>query len=480
MWLLALGSKRQLVPRPSLAFVFNSHRSNGGGRFPVANRCGQEQRQQQQKHASFLSTVTNNDNQRRDFTRTTTASLSSSLSSSKQQSSAEITTTTTTVSTELNDNQNNKAQVKYKIAVVGAGAVGSYYGARLWEAGHDVQFYTRSKPTMSSNSDCGLHVSSLDGDIVIPQDQWQVFDNVTKMQAADWIVVALKSTALSVIPDLIWPLMRSNGQSRVLVIMNGLIENDLIQMLHEKSLQQQSQETMTMNSNIKNQNDTTIPKQNQLSCCRALYGGMALICSNRLSPTRIDHSYAGLLAAGVAASSCNNVDNVHEDEEAFRLLFQGSKVPITYEPNLLRGRWKKMIWNLPFNGISVAMGGITVDEIVQDVGLRELAVAIMDETIAAGNAELQASSSTLSLSSSSSTLSWEPLGEAEKDQMMALSDNMGPYKTSTMLDFTHRRSMEVEYLFREPIRRADRLGIPVPHLRTIVTMIEAYQRKYKL
>ena len=49
-----------------------------------------------------------------------------------------------------------------------------------------------------------------------------------------------------------------------------------------------------------------------------------------------------------------------------------------------------MCWNLPYNGISVAMGGITVDKIVSDPGLRRLADLVMDETIAAGNADLEA------------------------------------------------------------------------------------------
>ena len=128
-----------------------------------------------------------------------------------------------------------------------------------------------------------------------------------------------------------------------------------------------------------------------------------------------------------------------------------------------------MVWNLPFNGISVAMGGITIDKVVQDPGLRQLAKKVMDETNAIANADLQCHGET-----------FEPLGELEKTQMMTLSDGMGPYKTSTMLDFVNRRSMEVKYIFRKPVERAKALGISTPHLETIVTQIEAYQRIYDL
>ena len=64
--------------------------------------------------------------------------------------------------------------------------------------------------------------------------------------------------------------------------------------------------------------------------------------------------------------------------------------------------------------------------------------------------------------------------------MMDLSDAMGPYRTSTMLDLTNRKPMEVKYLFREAVDRANKLSVPAPTLETIVTFIEALQRFYKL
>ena len=64
--------------------------------------------------------------------------------------------------------------------------------------------------------------------------------------------------------------------------------------------------------------------------------------------------------------------------------------------------------------------------------------------------------------------------------MMALSDAMGPYKTSTMLDLKNRNPMEVKYVFRKAVDRANELGVPVPTLETIVTQIEFLQRLHKL
>jgi 2-dehydropantoate 2-reductase len=129
------------------------------------------------------------------------------------------------------------------------------------------------------------------------------------------------------------------------------------------------------------------------------------------------------------------------------------------------------MWNLPFSGISVAMGGITVDKIVTDPGLRQLALDVMDETIAVANMDLERIYG---------PDGYDPLGEQQKEYCMNLSDTMGPYRPSTMLDLMNRRPMEVKYLFEKPLSIARKLGVPVPHLETIVAQIAAYQRIYDL
>ena len=196
-------------------------------------------------------------------------------------------------------------------------------------------------------------LQSIDGDIFIPPELLIAHEKTSEMGTVDWVVVALKSSSLDAIPDLVCPLLRPD--TRILVIMNGLVEDDLVRAMRETGAD-----------------------------FSALYGGMALICSNRLGPLRVDHSYAGLLTGGCATSK----GDARVDREAFENLWKPTRVEIAYEDSLLRGRWKKCVWNLPFNGISVAMGGITVDVIVNDPGLRRLADQVMDETVEAANADL--------------------------------------------------------------------------------------------
>jgi 2-dehydropantoate 2-reductase len=308
----------------------------------------------------------------------------------------------------------------------------------------------------------GLNVTSINGDIFIPPESLNAYKHTDEMGTADWVVVALKSTSLDAIPDLICPLLHRD--TRVLVIMNGLVEDDLLCAMNEAGAD-----------------------------FYAMYGGMALLCSNRLGPGRVDHSYAGFLSGGVATSK----GAADSDREAFESLWKPTKVEIGYEESLLRGRWRKSLWNLPFNGISVAMGGITVDIIVNDPGLRRLADLVMDETIATANADLSSHGAPSSLYLGDEDVSRSPGAQVtikvvcnltfffhrltpQKQAMMDLSDNMGPYKTSTMLDLTQRNPMEVKYLFRKTLERAEQLGVAVPHLETLVAQIEAMQRIYKL
>jgi len=147
-----------------------------------------------------------------------------------------------------------------RIAIVGAGAVGSYYGGRIWESvrsisSTDVMFHLRNEH-YDYCTENGISVPSIDGDFIIPSDELLAYPSTEDMAKSakdgkfDWVIVALKSTSLDAVPTLIEPL--TSPDTRVLVIMNGLIEDDLVEMLREQ----------------------------QGLKCKAVYGGMALICKS--------------------------------------------------------------------------------------------------------------------------------------------------------------------------------------------------------
>lgn len=354
----------------------------------------------------------------------------------------------------IHENNSNGSDSRISIGIVGTGAIGSYYGARLWERRdlYNVKFHMRSAENFDACQDHGLQVKSIHGDIFIPPSDLQAYRTTDEMGKVDWVVLALKSSALPCIPTLVKPLLRK--KTRVLAIMNGLIDDDLVELLRTISLEE---------------NDVATKEKRDLPCA-AVYGGMAFIGANRLRPGFVEHSDEGSLLGGIAAISKPEEDE-EEELKALVELWKPTKVKFTEERLLIRGRWIKNCWNLPFNSVSCAMGGtLTIDKIVRDPSLRKLANDIMDETIAIANADLA------SRGVSSSML----LGDQLKTQMWLITDKMGPYKTSTMLDLLQRRPMEVKYLFRRPLEIAENLNIAAPKLEALTLQIEGLQRHYGL
>jgi 2-dehydropantoate 2-reductase len=310
---------------------------------------------------------------------------SASASTTSSVSPLSLASENTSPTTNVHNDAPASVSRKQRITIVGAGAVGSYYGARLWEAGHIVTFYVRGESQRVVQQD-GLTITSVHGNIRIPAEKLlTVNDTSAVTEPVDWVIVALKSSSLEAIPDLIFHMLTPN--TRVLVIMNGLmIEEELIRMLKERA------------------GETNVDAP--LQCCQALYGGIGLLGCIRVAPGKIEHSHGGMMAAGIASSISGNPE---KDRLAFEQLWAGTSVEAIFEPCLLRGRWTKLVGNLPTNGISVAMGGITVDQIISDPDLRRLAEQIIDEAISIANADLERKYG---------VGYFVPLGEADKNRVL--------------------------------------------------------------
>ena len=168
--------------------------------------------------------------------------------------------------------------------------------------------------------------------------------------------------------------------------MNGLIDEDLISLINDYETKKNKQSSMIKSK--ENFNNEKLPYA-------AIYGGLAFTCSNLISPGNIHHSFGGLLSAGLSSSSLSNSgDEIDQticsiELEELQNLWQPTKVEFSSNSSLVTARWMKNMWNLPFNGLSVAMGGITIDKICSDHKMRQQADSIMDETIAIACADLE-------------------------------------------------------------------------------------------
>ena len=307
-----------------------------------------------------------------------------------------------------------------RIAVIGAGAIGSYYGGRLAEAGHDVCFLMRRDYDAVQAS--GLKITSPDGDLMLRSPK--VVLKSEEIGTVDWVVCALKATSIEDALDLVRPCVAAD--TRILVLMNGL------------GIEERFAEWFS-------------PKQ--------VFGGMAFTCINRGEPGCVHHLAYGPITIG------HFLNDPVELEIALSLWSQ-TKVKVTSSPSLLCARWEKLCWNIPFSGLCVAAGGIATDIIVENTDLRTAALTIMEEVITAGNADLTARSENARLDRDSII-----------QHMFHSTDTMGAYRPSLLIDFVEGRRMEVEAMFAEPLRRARSLGLDSPQLTLLTALLRALNRQ---
>jgi len=313
-----------------------------------------------------------------------------------------------------------------KVAVVGAGAVGTYYGARLAEQGHDVAFILRSD--YAAVAEHGITVNSKDGDIRLHSPR--ITKNPVELAQTfqpDWILCALKATALSDAERLISPLIEPD--TRLLAIINGLgIEEEFAKWMDPKKV----------------------------------FGGLAFTCINRSEPSVIDHLDYGPLT----------ITHLGDDPVELAIamsLWEKVKVVTSVADSRLAARYLKLCWNIPFNGLCVLAGGVTTEVIMQDPSLRSLAEKIMREVIEIGNADLVNSMGELA----------PQLHNRVIDDLMTMTDTMIEYKPSTMIDFVEGREMEIDAIFQVALARGLALGVECVELEKMTKALHSISDQRK-
>ena len=293
-------------------------------------------------------------------------------------------------------------------SVVGTGAIGGFYGGRLAHAGRTVRFLLHIDYEFVKEH--GLRVDSCDGDFVLPQVD--AYRSAADMPESDVVLVCLKTVRNhDVLPDLLRPLIHEG--TTVVLIQNGIgLEEDLQKVFPGVGI----------------------------------VAGLAFICSAKAGPGHIRHQDFGSINLGNYSCPSERFGALLAD-----LLDAGLKAA---EVPYLEARWKKAVWNMPFNGMTVALNTST-DKLLNTPATRRLIYDQMMEVIGAARA--------LGVSTLTSDFA---------DLMMTTTDRMVPYSPSMKLDFDNRRPMEIEYLYTRPIAEARKAGFDMPKL----AMLEAELR----
>jgi len=297
-----------------------------------------------------------------------------------------------------------------RIAVIGAGAVGCYYGARLAHAGHQVHFLLRSDFTHVQQH--GLTIHSIDGDFHLPQPL--IHATPASIGPCDVVLIALKSTHNTALLDLLPPLLHPN--TLLITLQNGLGNEDFLAQ--------------------------HFPQQ-------PILGGLCFVCINRIAPGVIKHIAQGLITLGEHGGP------PQPRTHAIATAFVAAGIPCQVDPSLARSRWKKLVWNVPFNGLSIAAGELDTAAILADPALATLVHDLMHEIMQTAH-----------------HLGHE-LPARLADDMIARTRTMTQYKPSSLIDFQAGREVELEAIWEEPCRRARAAGHPMPRVEMLHHLLQA-------
>jgi 2-dehydropantoate 2-reductase len=315
-----------------------------------------------------------------------------------------------------------------KIAVVGCGAVGSFYGAKLARAGHEVHFLLRSDFAVVRRK--GVLIRSPEGDFRVKPKCAKTPEQIGR---SDLVLIALKSTANGAFPNLLPPLV--DEKSALLTLQNGLGNEERLAELFS-------------------------PQQ--------IMGGLCFVCLNRLKPGLIHHIAHGMVVMG----EFNGRPKPRTRQLA--AAFRDAGIPCKITANLERAHWEKLVWNIPFNGLGVAgvvgynalqvgrvpPGGtrrtakcLTTEKLLSDSAWDALVKKLMLEVIAVAKG--------LKLKIPTSLAA----------QQIERTRNMGAYKASTLVDFERGLPLELESLFLEPLRRARQAKVTTPMLERLCQVL---------
>ncbi len=283
-------------------------------------------------------------------------------------------------------------------AVLGVGAVGGLYGGLLAKAGFSVHFLARSDAHHLREN--GLRVESLLGDFSL--NPIQVYAAPQDMPKVDCVLVTWKATSNHRLPTILPAIC--GPETIVIMVQNGLeVERSAAEVVGEQQV----------------------------------LGACAFLCCNKVGPGHIKHVDYGKIVIGEYAPGLTGLvtDRLQRITEEFR----ASGIEIEPTANLAEVRWKKLAWNIPFNGLSVVLHADTsaVMGHPDSCRLAEVLMREVVESARAGGVDI-------------------PDGFIQTN--MDYTRNMVPYASSMLLDYQHQRPLELEAIFETPIRLAKKSG----------------------
>jgi 2-dehydropantoate 2-reductase len=303
-------------------------------------------------------------------------------------------------------------------AILGTGALGGFYGAKLQKSGLNVHFLLNNDYAHVAQH--GLIVESKDGDFTLKSVK--AYNDAAKMPRCDVVVIALKTTQNHLLPKMLPHVVKDDGV--VLVLQNGLgIEQEVASIV---------------------------------TSARVI-GGLCFLCSNKVAPGHIRHLDYGQITLSEYTEKYHPL-GITDRMQQIRDDFGGAGIPILLASDLLLARWQKLVWNIPYNGLSVILNART-DELMANPYTRQLVENLMVEVLAGAKSCDRI------------------IRDSFIETMLDYTLKMKPYRTSMKIDFDEQRPLEVEAIFGNPLRMASAAGVNLPQISCLYQQLKFLDAK---
>jgi 2-dehydropantoate 2-reductase len=292
-------------------------------------------------------------------------------------------------------------------ALIGPGAVGGLYAGRLAAAGHELHVLARSDAEHIRAN--GLIVDSSDGTLHVHP---HVHTDPSTIPVVDVVLVGVKTTANDSLAQLVGPVARAG--TTVVLLQNGL--------------------------GLEATAAAALPDA-------VILGGLCFVCAVKDGPGHVRLLDYGAVNVGQHTGD-GSAAGVTPEVAAVVADMAASGTDVSAADDLIAARWRKLVWNIPFNGLSVVLDAGT-DELMADPATRALVEDLMAEVAAAAGA------------------CGKPVPDGFPEEMLRTTETMVPYKPSMKLDYDGGRPLELDAIYGAPIRAALAAGCAVPRIEAV-------------
>jgi 2-dehydropantoate 2-reductase len=309
-------------------------------------------------------------------------------------------------------------EARSRVLIVGAGAIGSFYGSLLAEKRADVSVVCRSEFEVVREHGFAIESGSLGDRNFRPA---QVLRSAAEYQGGwpDYLIVSVKVVPgvdrAALIRDAVGP------ETAIVLVENGV------------EIEAEIAEAFPANE---------------------LISALAYIQVSRIGPGKVKHHALGDLTLGSypsgASARCRQL----------AALLERDGVRCTVSEQVVTARWHKSVWNAVFNPISVLGGVLDTAAILAPVEgaafVRQAMREVIEVAAAAGH----------------------NLPPAMVDQYIDGTRRAPAYKTSMALDFENGRALETEVILGNVVRAGRRETVAIPALEALyalLKMVEARQ-----